>query len=239
MSTDIYGAIEVRDLRSVRIGSADLEDVPWFRGMDLFPLLAGNDYAVFGSLFGVRNVHGWTPVAEGRGLPDDVSDEMRSEYSRACEFLLFQQKGDRRAAWEKVTGHLRNNPGCVAARTLSYPLALSLARDTYTHTHAHPTDLLEHHTSDALLRHLLTRLMAISYPDADEHAHAVRWLSWIAKKLDGLRDIRLWDIPGWMIEDEKNLGNRILIAVGIEVGVTSGLNVGSLILQQEIRFELL
>lgn len=78
------------------------------------------------------------------------------------------------------------------------PLALSLARDTHTHTHADPTDLLTHATPDALLRHLLTRLLAQAYPDPAEHAHAVRWLTWIAEHLHGHRDIRWWDIPTWM-----------------------------------------
>jgi hypothetical protein len=78
VGTDIYGVIEVRD------PGADADSgTPWVRGIDLYPLYAGNDYSAFGCLFGVRNWVGWDPVAGGRGLPADVSQEMFEEYEHA------------------------------------------------------------------------------------------------------------------------------------------------------------
>ncbi|WIM92795.1 hypothetical protein ACTOB_004750 [Actinoplanes oblitus] len=90
MGTDIYGAIEVRDL----IGAAALDgpldadphnEAPWVRCMDLYPLYPGGDYQPLGCLFGIRNWNGWEPVAEGRGLPADVSEAVRKEYEHDAE----------------------------------------------------------------------------------------------------------------------------------------------------------
>ncbi|MEU4689519.1 hypothetical protein [Actinoplanes sp. NPDC023714] len=52
--------------------------------MDLWPLYPGNDYAALGCLFGVRNWPGWEPIAAGRGLPEDVSDAVRTEYEKTA-----------------------------------------------------------------------------------------------------------------------------------------------------------
>ncbi|MBC2874236.1 MULTISPECIES: hypothetical protein [Streptomyces] len=81
MGTDIYGGIEIRN------PNAD-EDwytrPPWERAVDLYPLYSGRDYAAFGCLFGVRDLVGWEPVAAGRGLPPDVSPELRKEFDEAA-----------------------------------------------------------------------------------------------------------------------------------------------------------
>lgn len=79
MGTDIYGAIEVRDLiRAAALddlpGAAAPHETPWVHGIDLYPLYPGGDYSPLGCLFGIRNWNGWEPVAEGRGLPADVSE---------------------------------------------------------------------------------------------------------------------------------------------------------------------
>jgi len=71
----------------------------------------------------------------------------------ASAYLLNQQIGARRDAWIKVTDHLREHPRGVAARTLCDPLTLNLARDTYTHTDADPTELLAFPKPEALRRH--------------------------------------------------------------------------------------
>ncbi|MBM2620535.1 hypothetical protein JIG36_34045 [Actinoplanes sp. LDG1-06] len=66
MGTDIAGGVELRPLGP---GSPwRLADV----GLDELP----RHYDAFGLLFGVRNFAGFTPVAPGRGLPDDASAEL-------------------------------------------------------------------------------------------------------------------------------------------------------------------
>jgi hypothetical protein len=157
-----------------------------------------------------------------------VIDLQPVDLEHACEFLLFQQAGARRAAWEKVVDHMRGHPDGVAARTLRNPLALSLARDTYTHTNAGPQALMDFPTSDALLKHLLVRSLEVAYPDSEERAHAVRWLSWIAEKLNGQRDIRWWDIPGWMTDDDPRLVRKTRLVVGLAAGLVGGLGAGLL-----------
>ncbi|GHG54173.1 hypothetical protein [Streptomyces griseocarneus] len=80
MSTDIYGCIEVRN------PCADedwYEWAPWHHAMDLYPLYSDQNYAAFACLFGVRNSAGWDPLAAGRGLPADVSPEMKEEFDKA------------------------------------------------------------------------------------------------------------------------------------------------------------
>ncbi|WP_171162818.1 hypothetical protein [Streptomyces sp. I05A-00742] len=80
MGTDIYGGIEVRD----PCADEDWYEWPaWQRAMDLSPLYFGRDYASFASLFGVRDDIGWDPVAARRGLPPDVSSEMKEEFDKA------------------------------------------------------------------------------------------------------------------------------------------------------------
>lgn len=80
MTTDIYGWIEVRHPFADQDYWSDEE--PWTVAMDLFPLLTDQDYAAFGCLFGVRNYQGWTPLAEGRGMPDDASKELREKVAQ-------------------------------------------------------------------------------------------------------------------------------------------------------------
>lgn len=40
------------------------------------------DYDLFGLLFGVRNYGNFKPVAEDRGLPEDISDVVKSEHDK-------------------------------------------------------------------------------------------------------------------------------------------------------------
>ncbi|WP_028045480.1 hypothetical protein [Cellulomonas sp. URHE0023] len=80
MVTDIYGGIEFRHPHH----DTDFYDgESWVRAVDLWPLLTGGGpagaYPAFAFLFGARNTYGFTPVAEGRGLPDDVSSAVRGE----------------------------------------------------------------------------------------------------------------------------------------------------------------
>ncbi|MFI7079349.1 hypothetical protein ACIBO1_18815 [Micromonospora sp. NPDC049903] len=67
MGTDIDGGVEVRP------GGAGS---PWSLA-DVLTDDLPRDYDAFGLLFGVRNYAGFTPVAPGRGLPEDASPELR------------------------------------------------------------------------------------------------------------------------------------------------------------------
>ncbi|MEU6868377.1 hypothetical protein ABZ924_34970 [Streptomyces sp. NPDC046876] len=76
MGADIHGFIECR----VTYGTIDEEDSSWDAAIDLSLLYNGNSYDAFGCLFGVRNYSGFRPLAEGRGLPPDVTEEVRGYY---------------------------------------------------------------------------------------------------------------------------------------------------------------
>ncbi|MEV1083400.1 hypothetical protein AB0I98_35145 [Streptomyces sp. NPDC050211] len=77
MSTEIYGCIEIRHPHA---DDDWYDDEPWLYAMDLSPLYLGNDYAALACLFGVRNYAGWEPVAPDRGLPTDVSAQVRGDF---------------------------------------------------------------------------------------------------------------------------------------------------------------
>lgn len=84
MGTDIYGGIEFRHPSH---GEDFYDGEPWVKALDLWPLLAGGGpagaYPELAFLFGVRDTYGFAPLAAGRGLPDDVSAELREELSPA------------------------------------------------------------------------------------------------------------------------------------------------------------
>jgi hypothetical protein len=71
LGTDLFGWIEVRLDRA-------RPDAPWEAAVCVTSML-GRNYDAFGCLFGVRNYAGFEPVAAGRGVPDDCSDEVRRE----------------------------------------------------------------------------------------------------------------------------------------------------------------
>jgi hypothetical protein len=72
MGTDIHGWIECY--------TSDTNPESWIPVMDLFSLFPGRDYDAFACLFGVKNYVGFRPIAEDRGLPDDVSEKVREEF---------------------------------------------------------------------------------------------------------------------------------------------------------------
>ncbi|MEU6211800.1 hypothetical protein ABZ891_18045 [Streptomyces sp. NPDC047023] len=79
MSTDVSGMIECRP--GARLWGPDDEDSVWEAGIDLLLLNAGNAYDGLACLFGIRNYFGFRPLAEDRGLPDDVSEGLRREFA--------------------------------------------------------------------------------------------------------------------------------------------------------------
>ena len=74
MGVDICGSVEFRD--------AVLDE---FRGWKVWyavinaGIILDRSCAMFGSLFGVRNPTDFAPVAANRGLPDDVSEEVKAD----------------------------------------------------------------------------------------------------------------------------------------------------------------
>ncbi|WP_329350482.1 hypothetical protein OG226_28880 [Streptomyces sp. NBC_01261] len=79
MSTDVSGMIECRP--GARIWGVDDEDSVWVGAIDLTVLDTGNAYDALACLFGVRNSYGFRPLAKGRGLPADASDETRATFA--------------------------------------------------------------------------------------------------------------------------------------------------------------
>nr|BBH93794.1 hypothetical protein KTA_19930 [Thermogemmatispora argillosa] len=77
MGVDISGWIECR-----RSFLREGETTPWQPAIRLGFLFHDRSYDAFGCLFGVRNYANFRPVAEERGLPEDVSPAVREEYER-------------------------------------------------------------------------------------------------------------------------------------------------------------
>jgi hypothetical protein len=172
-------------------------------------------------------------VAQGRLYGAAVVELLPVGVDQAAEFLLAEQLGERRGDWRHVVDALREQPDSVAARALTTPLALSLARDAYAT--GSPRELLDtarHPTPDALLRHLLTRSLVLAYPDEAERAHATRWLSWIARRMGTDRDLRWWDIVSWTPRWKLKLGTGLVfgvvtaLPVALAIGWLGGAPVG-------------
>lgn len=74
MGWDITGFIECRRQ------NAQEHTANWVVVEDLYPLYQGRNYDSFGCLFGWKNYANFRPVAEGRGLPPDVSPEVKERH---------------------------------------------------------------------------------------------------------------------------------------------------------------
>ncbi|MEV7175724.1 hypothetical protein [Kitasatospora sp. NPDC093679] len=77
MGADIHGFVECRATHGVL---DENDDIRWEPAVDLDLLYGGRSYDAFGCLFGVRNHAGFRPLADGRGLPGDVTAEVRRAY---------------------------------------------------------------------------------------------------------------------------------------------------------------
>lgn len=107
MGTDIHGGIEYRHPAA---GSEWYEGEPWLPAIDLWPLYDERDYHAFACLFGVRNCVGFHPVAEGRGVPDDVCGELRWLHgARATSWVTWAdiEAMDFTAVPDRYVGRLR------------------------------------------------------------------------------------------------------------------------------------
>jgi hypothetical protein len=137
----------------------------------------------------------------------------------AGEFLLAQQLGGRREAWLEVADHLAAHPGGVAARALTTPLALSLAREAYRDADARALiDPNTYTTPEDLTRRLLVQALVAAYPIRRERVTALRWLEWIAERLGDSRDLRWSNIPVWLATTRPSVAKRAtVLAAGIGV----------------------
>ncbi len=71
VGTDIYGWIEVYT-PEIYVGRPRR----WTAAVQIDEIVSRN-YGMFGSLFGARNDYGFLPIAPSRGIPADVSDELK------------------------------------------------------------------------------------------------------------------------------------------------------------------
>jgi hypothetical protein len=71
MGTDIYGWVEAK--------LPFYEEGGWKPVIDLFWLYDVRDYDSFGCFFGVTNYAKFRPIAPGRGLPADISPEVKQD----------------------------------------------------------------------------------------------------------------------------------------------------------------
>ncbi|PRX15851.1 NACHT domain-containing protein [Actinoplanes italicus] len=139
-----------------------------------------------------------TAVKATRLWSTAVIELLPVELDQAAAFLLAEQIGARRVAWEQVTQHMSADPDSVVARTLTSPLALSLARHAYAQSD--PSRMLDeasYRDPESLNRHLLMRTLNLAYPDRREREHAVYWLGWLAGRMMTSRELPWWDIPRW------------------------------------------
>ncbi|MEV7148402.1 hypothetical protein AB0O05_18095 [Streptomyces sp. NPDC093084] len=82
MGTDIHGWLEYRTSRPDPAPDPAPGESAWHPAISLFSLGAPRDYDAFACLFGVRDFHGtWRPVAADRGLPPDLSPEVRENHA--------------------------------------------------------------------------------------------------------------------------------------------------------------
>jgi hypothetical protein len=68
MGTDIDGWIECKQVSEA-----------WTPAVALGAVYLGRDYQAFGKLFGVRNIANIQPIAAKRGLPEDVSQQVKKD----------------------------------------------------------------------------------------------------------------------------------------------------------------
>jgi len=74
MGWDIEGFIECRQQ------NAQSPETGWVVVRNLYPLYRGRNYDAFGCLFGWQNYANFRPIAAGRGLPQDVSSEVKKRH---------------------------------------------------------------------------------------------------------------------------------------------------------------
>jgi hypothetical protein len=139
----------------------------------------------------------------------------------AARYLLRDQNGAYKPQWQQLARRIVQDPDGPLARTLNSPLYLSLVRDTYEASD--PSRLLDARSfpdAPSVRMHLIERLFVVAYPEDVERSRAIRWLGFVARHMDGNRDISWWRtaywVPGWQL--------GLLVAIPLTIfGVTLGL----------------
>lgn len=143
--------------------------------------------------------------------------------SDAGEFLIRGQVGKNRVAWRRVAQHLVSHTDSVTARTLTTPLSVVLARDSFGYPNQPlPSALLNEQlypTPDALLNYLVASFLSATFPSADERERSLHWLRWIASRLGEERDIAWWTIPTWLPQRQMRIARG---TAGLVVGAILG-----------------
>jgi hypothetical protein len=102
MGTDISGWVEAKFLYG--------ETKEWQPVVDLFWLYDTRDYDAFGCFFGIRNYAHFRPIAEGRGLPQDVSEQVRQEAEKQGDAAFGHTWMDwndiKQIDWEERSEHV-------------------------------------------------------------------------------------------------------------------------------------
>ena len=176
-------------------------------------------------------------------LPDNTAViELRPvRPKQATEYLLHGQTGLSRQRWEQVGAYLTQDPASPAARALDNPLALSLARDTYTSQdltgtskdQAELTDPDRWDTAEEIREYLFDQFLTTAYPDENQRAHATRWLAWIAHNMGTSQDLPWWDIsawiPRWKLRLTRGLvdGLALALALALAAALASGIRHGA------------
>lgn len=129
----------------------------------------------------------------------------------AADFLLNEQPPGKRAEWRKVTDYINVNPGSEAARALSNPLALTMARDAYSaesrdaDSTNDPAVIIESTSwpaNDTITGHFIDQFLA-RYPQD----RARSWLGSLARHLGSLGT---QDLEWWRLGDMLTPAKRIL-----------------------------
>lgn len=215
---DVIGQLfDTRRLVLFLDGLDEMPDVQRVRAVHRLRLEAGGLRVVLSS-----RPEEYRETLRSEQLPLTAVVELTPVRPRAAgEYLLAGQAGPARAGWQQVADHLQAFPGSVAARTLTTPLTLSLARHTYAA--GDPAELLSARftTEQELRGHLLDQVLVIAYPDGRERARARYWLGWIARHMNtgpggATRDLAWWQIPGWLPRRRRILAGGVLGGVMID-----------------------
>ena len=154
-------------------------------------------------------------AVQSGGLSNTAVIELRPvRPNAAAAYLQHGQVGAARRQWEQVGAYLKHNPDSVAARALDNPLTLSLARDSYaTRDPAALIDPGRFSTETALREHLIDQLLVTAYPDEQQRAYVIRWLTWIARQMGPSRDLAWWDIPAWVPQWKLRMTRVLAVAL--------------------------